>query len=243
MNKYFVLILTAFLCVANAHARKGYDRDIKTSLFVPKGSWMGGVSFSYMELAGDNYEFLILDNMNGEGYTFKVSPYAGYFFKDNMAAGMRLNYNRTYADLGNIDINLGDDLNFDISSYKYLEHEYTVAGFLRTYMGLGNSKVFGFFNEVRLTYGYGQGKTLSGTTPDVKGIYQTSHRLQIGAAPGLTAFVTNNMAVEVAVNIVGLDFKWADQVTNQVEHGSYRKSSANFKINIFSISLGICTYF
>ena len=140
-------------------------------------------------------------------------------------------------------INLGDDLNFDISSYKYLEHEYTVAGFLRTYMGLGNSKVFGFFNEVRLTYGYGQGKTLSGTTPDVKGIYQTSHRLQIGAAPGLTAFVTNNMAVEVAINIVGLDFKWADQVTNQVEHGSYRKSSANFKINIFSISLGICTYF
>lgn len=61
-----------------------------------------------------------------------------------MAAGMRLNYNRTYADLGNINIDLGDDLTFDISDYKYLEHEYTASGFLRTYMGLGNSKVFGF---------------------------------------------------------------------------------------------------
>ena len=72
---------------------------------------------------------------------------------------------------------------------------------------------------------------------------QTSHRLQIGAAPGLTAFVTNNMAVEVSINVVGLDFKWIEQTTNQVEHGSYRQSSADFKINIFSINIGICTYF
>lgn len=204
---------------------------------------MGGVTFSYTELTGDNYKLLILDDVNGEGYTFKVSPYAGYFFRDNMAAGVRLNYNRTYADIGSINLDLGDDLTFDISDYKYLEHEYTAAGFLRTYMGLGNSKVFGFFNELRLTYGYGQGKTLSGSDEKSTGTYQTSHRLQIGAAPGLTAFVTNNMAVEVSINVVGLDFKWIEQTTNQVEHGSYRQSSADFKINIFSINIGICTYF
>ena len=242
MKKYFILLLT-FLCVTLVYARKGYDRNIKPSLFVPKGSWMGGVTFSYTELTGDNYKLLILDDVNGEGYTFKVSPYAGYFFRDNMAAGVRLNYNRTYADIGNVNLDLGDDLTFDISDYKYLEHEYTAAGFLRTYMGLGNSKVFGFFNELRLTYGYGQGKTLSGSDEKATGTYQTSHRLQIGAAPGLTAFVTNNMAVEVSINVVGLDFKWIEQTTNQVEHGSYRQSSADFKINIFSINIGICTYF
>ena len=49
---------------------------------------MGGVTFSYTELTGDNYKLLILDDVNGEGYTFKVSPYAGYFFRDNMAAGV-----------------------------------------------------------------------------------------------------------------------------------------------------------
>ena len=242
MKKYIVFLL-AFLCVTGVHARKSYDRGIKPSLFVPKGTWMGGVSFSYMELTGDDYKFLILDDMGGEGYTFKVSPYAGYFFKDNMAAGVRLNYNRTYADIGNINIDLGDDLELDIADYKYLDHQYTASGFLRTYMGLGNSKIFGFFNELRLTYGYGQGKTLSGTGNDVTGTYQTSHHLQIGSAPGLTAFVMNNLAVEVSINLVGLDFKWAEQTTNQVEHGSYRKSSADFKINIFSINIGVCTYF
>ena len=169
MKKYIVLLFLAFSCMNALHARKGFDREIKQTLFVPKGTWMGGVSFSYMELTGDDYKFLVLDDMGGEGYTFKVSPYVGYFIKDNIAVGARFNYNRTYADIGNIDIDLGDDLNFNISDYKYLEHQYTASGFLRTYMGLGNSKIFGFFNEVRLTYGYGQGKTLSGTGNDQTG--------------------------------------------------------------------------
>lgn len=242
MNKY-ILVFLGFLCVASGYARKTYDRGIANSLFVPKGMWMGGATFSYTEMSGDNYEFLVLGDIKGEGYTFKVSPYAGYFFANNMAAGVRFSYNRTYIDLGNINLDLGDDLTFAISDYNYLEHKYTASGFLRTYMGLGNSKVFGFFNELRLSYGYGQGKTLSGTGNDTNGTYQISHNLQIGAAPGLTAFVTNNMAVEVSVNVVGLDFKWVEQTSNQVEHGSYRKSSADFKINIFSINIGLCTYF
>lgn len=242
MKKYLILFL-ALSCITSVYARKGYDRNIKPSLFVPKGTWMGGVTFSYTELAGDNYKFLILDDILGEGYTFKVSPYAGYFFRDNIAAGVRLNYNRTYADVGNINLGLGDDFSFEIKDYKLIDHEYTASGFLRTYMGLGNSKVFGFFNELRLTYGYGQGKTLSGTLPDVKGTYHTSHSLQIGAAPGLTAFVMNNLAVEVSINVVGLDFKWVEQISNQVEHATYRQSSANFKINIFSVNIGLCTYF
>ena len=33
--------------MTSVYARKGYDRNIKPSLFVPKGSWMGGVTFSY----------------------------------------------------------------------------------------------------------------------------------------------------------------------------------------------------
>lgn len=241
--KKILLIVIAFLCMAPAYARKGYDRGIKPTLFVPKGTWMGGTTFSYTEMSGDDYQFLVLDNIKGEGYTFKISPYAGYFFRDNMAAGVRLGYNRTYMDLGNIDIDLGDDLTFDIKDYSYLEHKYTAAGFLRTYLGLGNSKIFGFFNEVRLTYGFGQGKTLSGTGDDLTGTYQRSHSFQIGITPGLTAFVMNNMAVEVSVNVMGLDFDWVKQTTNQVEKGSYRKSSADFKINIFSINIGLCTYF
>ena len=83
---------------------------------------------------------------------------------------------------------------------------------------------------------------MSGTGNDLTGTYQYIHNLQLGAAPGLSAFVTNNVAVEVSIGIVGLDFKWINQETNQVESGYRRKSSANFKIDIFSLNIGMCFY-
>ena len=136
-------------------------------------------------------------------------------------------------------------MNFSISNMKYLEHEFSGTGFIRTYMPIGRSKVFGLFNEARITYGYGQGKNSSGEmgTTDYSGTYQTVNKLQIGMCPGLTAFITNFAAVEVSVDVLGFDVKWTDQVTNQVETGSRRSSSANFKIDLFSINLGMNFYF
>lgn len=242
MKKYLIMFL-AFLCVGISHARKSYDREITNSLFVPKGTWTGGISFSYLEMMGSNYQFLILDKVKGEGYTCSVSPHAAYFFKDNIAAGIRARYSRTYIDLGQLNLDLGDDLSFSLNDYGYIDHGISTTGFIRTYMSLGSSKIFGFFNELSLTYGYSQGKVTSGKGETQTGTYQKINKLQIGATPGLTAFVTNNLAVEVSIDILGLNFQWIDQVTNQVESGSFRKSSADFKINIFSVNLGLCTYF
>lgn len=237
------MIIITLVCVSSVYARKGFDRNIHGSLFVPKGTWSSGVSFSYMEMQGDNYKFLILDKTMGEAYTFKVSPSVSYFFKNNISAGMKVSYKRTFAYLDNLSLNLGDDLSFDIKDYGYLEHGIYTTGFLRTYMGLGNSKVFGFFNELSVTYGYSQGKSSTGKGQDLVGTYSVVNKLQIGATPGLAAFVTNNLAVEVSVDVLGLDFQWINQTTNQVEKGFFRKSSADFKINIFSVNIGLCTYF
>ena len=242
MRKY-ILLLIAFSCAGLVRARESFDREIRSTLFVPKGSWTGGITFSYMELAADNYDFLVLEEMKGEGYTFKISPHAAYFIRNDLAVGLRADYKRSYVDLGNINIDLGDDLAFEISDYSYLSHGVNTSAFVRSYMSLGKSKVFAFFAEGSLTYGYSQGKIISGTGKDMSGTFQKVNHFQLGVTPGLTAFVTNNVAVEVSVDIMGLDFKWINQKTNQVETGSYRKSSADFNINIFSINLGICTYF
>ena len=177
------------------------------------------------------------------GYTFRVSPFFGYFIRDNVALGGRFSYNRTYTDLGNISLDLDDDINFDISDLNYLEHIFSATGFVRTYMPIGSSKIFGLFNEARVTYGYGQGKNSSGTGADYTGTYQTIQNLQIGMAPGLTAFITNFAAVEVSIGVLGFNMKWTDQTTDQIEKGSRRSSSANFKIDLFSINLGMNFYF
>ena len=241
--KGYIFVFVFFVCLATAaQAQLKFDREIQTGLFVPKGAWLVGTTLSYTELRSTDFKLLVLKDLNGDGYTFKISPFGGYFFADNVAAGLRLAYARSYINLDNLDLDLGDDLNFNVADPNFWDHSFMVSGFLRTYMGLGKSKVFGFFNEARLSYGYGQGKDTSGKGNDKTGSYQTTHNLQIGIAPGLAAFVTNFAAVEVSVGVMGFDFKWIQQTRNQVETGHYNKSSGNFKIDLFSINIGMTFY-
>lgn len=218
------------------------DRGIMQSVFIPKGQWMAGGTVSYSEHEEDNLNFLVIKNVEGLGYTFNVSPYVGYFFKDNVAAGLRFGYNRTYLDMANFELNLGEDFNISLKDLYYLEHEYQVSSFLRTYMPIGKSKIFGLFNEVRLTYAYGVGKNSTGSNTEYDGTFERTHNLQIGIAPGMTAFVTDWSAVEVSVGVMGYNFKWQKQTTNQIESGMRRTSSGNFKINLFSINIGMTFY-
>lgn len=218
------------------------NRDIMKATFIPKGQWMAGGTVSYSEHDEGNLNFLVLKDVEGRGYTFSVSPYVGYFFSNNCAAGVRFTYNRTYLDMKNFEVNLGEDFNISLDNLYWLEHKYEVGGFLRTYMPIGSGNIFGLFNEVRLTYGYSAGKNSTGSGTEYDGTFEKSHNLQIGFAPGLTAFITDWSAVEVSVGVMGYNFKWTDQVSNQIETGKRRTSSGNFKINLFSINIGMTFY-
>ena len=219
------------------------DRAITKMTFIPKGTWMTGGTVSYSEHDEKNLNFLVLKDVQALGYTFNISPYVGYFFKDNVAAGVRFAYNRTYLDMDNFELNLGEDFNINLKNLYWLEHKYEVSGFLRTYMPIGRSKIFGLFNELRLTYGYGEGKNSTGSGTEYDGTYERSHSFLIGMAPGLTAFITDWSAVEVSVGVMGYNFKWVNQTTNQIETGKKRTSSGDFKINLFSINIGMTFYF
>ena len=246
-KKFSIILLFVMLGIVSVMAQSSrrvqrIDREVQKTVFIPRGSWMVGGAVSYSEHNESNLNFLVLKDVEGEGYNFSVSPYFGYFFRDNIAIGGRFAYKRDYLDLGNFDLNLGEDFNISLKDIYYLEHKYEASMFVRTYMPIGRSKIFGLFNEARLTYGYGTGKNSTGSGPEYDGTYQTVQNMQIGIAPGMTAFITDWSAVEVSVGIMGFDFKWLDQETNQIETGKQRVSSGNFKINLFSINIGMTIY-
>jgi len=238
-----LLILLIIPTLAQAKDKEVFDRGIKTSTFIPKGQWMVGGTFSYSETNADDYKFLLLKNIEGKAYTFTVSPAFCYFIRDNVAVGGRFSYSRDYIDLGNINIDISDDLSFTITDASLLEHMFYGTAFVRTYINIGESRRFGLFNEARLTLGFGQGKTYSGKDETRYGVYEKIKHLQVGIAPGLAAFVTNNAAIEVSVGIMGFDSKWVDQEHNKVKEATYRNTSAKFKIDLFSINLGMNYYF
>lgn len=238
------LVGLMFLATASvAKGRKTYDRGIKTSTFMPKGSKVGGISFNYFKIDADDYDFLILDGIDAKGYTFSVSPHFAYTFKDDIAIGVKGSFRRSYANIQGMDVSLGDDLSFEMDHWRTMSNSFRGAVFLRTYMSLFGSKVVGFYNDVELSYTYGRTKTLNHTGNDLDGSFQVNHGIRIGARPGLAVFVRNNMAVDVNLDVAGLSFNWKEQTRNQVEKGTYFKSSANFQLNILSVGIGITTYF
>ena len=159
--KGYIFVFVFFVCLATAaQAQLKFDREIQTGLFVPKGAWLVGTTLSYTELRSTDFKLLVLKDLNGDGYTFKISPFGGYFFADNVAAGLRLAYARSYINLDNLDLDLGDDLNFNVADQNFWDHSFMVSGFLRTYMGLGKVKYSVFLTKHVCLMGMDRGKIL-----------------------------------------------------------------------------------
>lgn len=228
---------------ANAGEKERFSRGIEMTTFVPKGQWIGGGSFSYGENTADDYDLPIIEDIDGTNYTFKVSPFVGYFFKDNLCIGGRFGYSRSMIRLNSTSISISEDLDFDIENFYNVKHMYTGALFFRNYISLGNSRRFAIFNEVRLTGGGGQGKTISGVDEDLKGSYQEIWEMELGLIPGITAFIAENVAIEASVNVLGFSYKKYDQTRDQIYQGSFESSGVNFKVDILSINIGVSFYF
>ena len=92
-----IIIFLAILASAwvAATAQVEFKRGLEQISFIPKGQWITGVSVSYSQSNQDKYQFLIIENMSGDTYTFKVSPMLLYCFQDNLAAGGKFAYSRS----------------------------------------------------------------------------------------------------------------------------------------------------
>lgn len=225
-----------------AQQRGMISRDAAKTVFIPKGQWMLGGQVAWNQWNNDNLNYLVLKDINFEGYTFSAGPYFGYFFANNMAVGARFSYKRYYINLGEFDLNLGDDFNIGLKDLYYLQHNYENTIFMRSYLPIGTSNIFGLFGEFQLNYTFSEGKNSTGRDETFTGVYEKVHNLEIGIAGGMAVFLTDHVAAEVMLNVGGYRFKWGKQNTNNVEEGKLTNSGANFRINLFSIKFGMTYY-
>lgn len=243
----FIAVFTlALLCagVQVVGAKPKFDRGIEPKTFVPKGQIFCGGTISYnQQKLQDNQLLVLLEDVTATTYRFGGKVFGGYAFANDLAVGVSFNYGRNMVDLKNLNISLSEDLGFGLKDFSYLEHSYSGSAFLRTYINLGDSKRFGLYNDFKFSFGGGQGKTISGTGDALTGMYTKVQSVGLVLAPGVTVFVNNFMAVEASVGIMGVEYNRVEQTSNQVYQGSRESLSANFKIDLFSIALGVAFYF
>ncbi|MGL4852576.1 MAG: hypothetical protein ACRC3Z_08045 [Phocaeicola sp.] len=237
-----LLLITLVLMLPLGATAQEFVRKIEQRTFVPKGQWIVGSTFSFSEYTDNNYNFLIVEGINTDGYTFKVSPMLAYALKDNIAVGGRFFYKRTLSRINSLDINLDEDTSFNLGDIYSLSHSYGATALLRNYINIGNSRRFAIYNEVQLSVEQGQSKVITGTGDKLSGTYQTRTEVGLGLSPGLVAFINNYMAVEVGIGVLGLSVNRLRQVTDQVQVAESSMTTANFKINLFSINFGIAFY-
>ncbi|MDE6097885.1 MAG: hypothetical protein K2G24_03260 [Muribaculaceae bacterium] len=247
--QYFFRFLALIMAIGalsgvpqRAWAQEEFKRNLEQIAFVPKGQWITGVSVSYSQSSQDNYQFFIVENLSGNTYTFKVSPMVMFAFKENLAAGARLAYSRQRTKLDAARVVVDSETDYNVDNLYSISHNYYGTAAFRNYISLGRSTRFGLFNEVQMQFGGGESKLCNGSGIDFTGTFERSFSLDIGLAPGMAVFLSNYSALEVNVGVLGFSYQHTRATTDRIYVAERNHKSANFKINLFSITFGVSFY-
>lgn len=230
-----------------ARMQRGFTTNTN---FVPKGQWIFGGTASYSMHHNKDYKLLIIDDIASEGYTVKVSPMIAYAPWKNMAVGVRFAYGRSMLALDSAALSFGEGesgINMNVDYYHQVKHSYTGTLFWRPYIPLGQSNRFAIFAEVQLNFVGSQSKLVAEDGvidgfQNYRGSYAESYGGSIALQPGIIAFVTNNTALELSIGVFGVGFEHTNQVRNQVETGTTKRSNMNFRVNLLSVGFGVSFY-
>lgn len=244
LRKYFaaLAVVAALASPLVANAQEPFKRGLEQVSFIPKGQWITGVSVNYSQSNQDNYQFLIVESINGDTYSFKVSPTLMYCFKDNLAAGGKFSYTRSRARLNSASVVLDSETTYDADHLFAITSNYYGTAVFRNYISLGSGMRFGMFNEVQLELGGGQSKLANGSGEDFTGTFERNFSLNIGLTPGMVMFLNNYSAIEVNIGVLGFGYTDTKSTTDRIYVAHRKSRHANFKINLFSVSFGCVFY-
>jgi hypothetical protein len=163
-------------------------------------------------------------------------------FKDNMGAGIRFSYGRSMLDLESADLSVAQ-ITMSARDCYQIQHKFNAYAVYRAYIPFGNSKRVAMFADLLFGGSYKQGKTFNAGGEYVVGTYSQNYSLELAVEPGLVAFLTDRLAVELNVGIFGINYSWTNQLRNQVTAGHSDSTSAGFMVNLLSLGVGLSYYF
>lgn len=244
MHRYLIVFLMLFLGAVGAGAQH-YDRGYETipsSPFLKKGTWMAGGSVKYSQHINNDFNLLVINDINSKGYNVSANPKALYLFRDNMGVGLRFSYDRSMLDLASANISMSE-ISMGAKDCYQISHKYSAHAVYRAYIPLANAKRIAMFADVLLGGSFKQGKAFNAGGAYVDGTYTTAYALELAVDPGLIAFLTDRLAIEMSVGIFGLNYSWSNQIHNQVDNGYTDATSAGFMVNLLSLGVGLSYYF
>jgi hypothetical protein len=251
MQKRIITYILLFFCIATTSAQENtlIDRGFgqNNSQFIQKGYACTGFSAYYNNYGSndaDGYDlFSIVEGLKGRFSSYGITPSVSYFIKDNMSTGIRFGYNRTDFNLDEADLTFDDDTDMDLSNHYLKNDKYYAAVILRNYMPLYGSRIFALFNETRLTGSFGQSKSYKKDENEKDGTFTKTYGIGLGLYPGICAFISNEMALEASLNVLGVEYSLSEQTKNQVYKSNLSHFRTDCRVRLMTLNLGIVYYF
>ena len=224
---------------------QNYDRASEaqtSSPFLKKGTWMAGGSARYSQHVNSNFNLLLINGINSEGFNVSVNPKLLYMLKDNAGVGVKFSYDRGMLDLSSADLSVSD-ISMGTRDCYQINHKFGAYAVYRNYIPLAGSKRIAMFADLMVGGSFKQGKAFYPGKEYVIGTYEERYALEIAVDPGIVAFISERLAVECNVGVFGVSYGWNHQIHNQVSSGNSDKTSAGFMVNLLSLGVGMYYYF
>lgn len=217
-----------------------FDRGLFNYLFIPKGMWQIGITAAYGKFDTEDLEVLdLLSDIDLSGSAFSIKPYFSYFIRNNMSVGMRLAYTTGKANVDSFQVDIDEDMNFNLKDIMYKSETYSAAITFNQYFGIARRGRFGVFNEVELAFGSGSSDFRRPYNGVPKLTHTTTTQASLNFSPGLCVFIMDQVSFNVSFGVFGFSLKNEKQTVDGEDMGSRFTSGANFRFNIFNINFGI----
>lgn len=217
-----------------------YDRKLYNWLIYPRGQWHISLTANYGELSTDDSELLsLMKDIDIGGKIYSIKPSVSYFFRNNFCAGIRLAFTKGEMSVDNFNVDIDEDMNFNLHDIKYTSDSYAAAIFLQQYFGLSRRSRFAVYNEVELAVGTGNKHFIRPFDGDMRDTRTKTQSVNINYSPGVSIMMMKNAAFNLSFGIFGFHLQNEKQWENGEESGNRLTSGINFRFNIFNINFGV----
>ena len=224
---------------------KRIDREINKNVFAYKGEWALGLTASYGTLSSDNSDiFAVLENINASGSVTSISPFVSYFVANNTSVGLRLGYSHINGTMDNMDVNLGEENDVDIT-IPWIDlgsKSYKASVFMRNYVPIDAAGRFGVFSEIEASYAFAENTFAYRSDSDDPMHYTDSESstVKLWFNPGVAVYMFPNVCATVSFGMGGFKYTSVKQYDDKGEQtGSRTSSNLRFRLNVADIHFGL----
>lgn len=217
-----------------------YDRKLYNWLIYPKGLWHIGLSANYGELSTEDSEFLsLIQDVDLSGKIYSIKPSVSYFLRNNLCVGLRLAFTKGEMGINSFNVDIDDDMSFNLHDIKYSSDSYAAAVFIQQYFGLSRRGRFAVYNEAELSVGTGSSHFIRPFDGSLRDTRTKTQSFNINYSPGVSIMIMKNAAFNLSFGVFGFHLKNEKQWENGEESGNRFTSGINFRFNIFNINFGV----